>query len=182
MEPVLSADLYKSLLRDIEAEFEVRRKDLESNHRKAIEALNEAWPKMGGSKNDLESLEVETTTSTSVERSPATERAEDQPQAVEPERNGAPSGRTIHMTVIGEEVDNAISDGNADEITQTDLKERILKKYPDAKVASLAASISRRLSQLTEQGRLELVEKGTASRPHKYRVKRNPPERNLLGP
>ncbi len=179
---MLSVDLYKSLLRDIETEFEVRKKDLENSRRQAIEALNEAWPKMGGSKEDLKSFEVEAVASTPVERPPVKERTEDQPQAVESERNGASSDRAIPMTVIGEEVDKAISDDDANEITQTALKERILKKYPDAKVASLAASISRRLSQLTEQGRLELVERGTASRPHKYRVKRNSPERNLLGP
>src|SRR5215212_7793857 len=55
----LSADLYRSLRQDIETEFEARRRELEDARLKAIEVLNEAWPKMGGSEQDVAALAAE---------------------------------------------------------------------------------------------------------------------------
>jgi len=186
---MLSTDLYKSLLRDIEAEFEARQRDLESERRRAIEALNEAWPKMGGSERDLVSTAVDVAVaeavSSTVEESPIEEGAHDQPQEPGedlPARNGASSGRTIHMTLIREEVLRALSDTEADVITQPEIKERVLDKYPDANVARAASGISRALTQLTKRGELELVERGTARAPHKYRKTNKEKEVDLLGP
>jgi hypothetical protein len=164
---VLRGELYKSLLRNIEAEFEARQRDLESERRKAIEALNEAWPKMGGSEQDLIPVGVAATVSSPVE-----EREGDQWQEAgeaAPTRNGASPGRTIHMSVIREEVLKALSESDSDIVTQPELKERIMDKYPDADVARVASAISRCLTQLTKRGDLELVEKGRARAPHKYR-------------
>lgn len=181
---MLSARLYESLLQDIEAEFEARKRNLENDRRKAIEALNEAWPKMGGSEEDLKLLEMEAAIPSPVEEPPAEETTADEPRETAPARNGDSSeaGRTINMAIIREEVRKALLDTDTDIITQTDLKDRILKKYPDAKIASVAPSISRCLSQMTDRGELELVERGTASKPHKYRKTRRAAEVGLLEP
>jgi hypothetical protein len=64
------------------------------------------------------------------------------------------------------------------EITQTDIKDRILSEYPDAKVPSVRSSISRILSSYLEHGGLELIEEGKAGSPNRYRKKRT--EENLL--
>lgn len=179
------ANLYKSWLQDIETESEARRKDLENDRRKAIEALNEAWLKMGGSERDLVSISAEDAASTVDEAPPTQEGTHNQlRETVEaaPTRNGTSSGRTIHMTTIRKEVLGALSDMEADVITQPEIKDRVLDKYPDANAARAASAISRALTQLTERGELELIQRGTARAPHKYRKVNKETGAGLLGP
>lgn len=186
---VFRTDLYKSWLQKLEAEIEDRRKDLENDRREAIEALNEAWLKMGGSEQDLVSIaaddEVEDVASSSVKAPPAQKGAHNQLRETGenvPARNGTSEGSTIHMKTIRREVLAALSDMESDIITQTEIKARLLDKYPDANVARAAAAISRALTQLTERGELELVERGIAREPHKYRKTDRETEVDLLGP
>lgn len=175
MRAMLKADLYRSLLGSINTEFDAEleafTKGLESRRRKAIEALNEAWPKMGGSEEDLVLSVAEV-----ADSSPVKHKADGQRQEVAPTRNGSSPKRTIPTATIREEVQNALLGAEGEIITQGYLRERILRKYPDAKVGSLAPAISRTLSQLTERGELELVERGVAGAPHKYRKKRGQAE------
>lgn len=162
---MLSASLYITLRQDIEAEFEARKRTLDEERRKAIEALNEAWPKMGGSESDLTNVVTE-----AASFSPVEPQADERTREVTSKRNGSPSERTVPSSVIREEVREALSDTETDIITQTDIKKRVLEKYPDAKIGSLRPAISRSLSQLTEQGELELVGRGvTRNEPHRYR-------------
>ena len=170
---MLRADLYQSLLQKVdaeihaefEAEYDALKRRFADQHRKAIEALNEAWPKMGGSEEDLISPTAEAPIPSTVEEQPDNQRRE-----TAPTRNGSSPGRTtIPTKVIREEVRSALQDADIEIITQSYLKDRILQKYPDAKITSLAPAISRTLSQFTAQGKLELIEKGVAGAPHKYR-------------
>jgi hypothetical protein len=162
----LSVTLYEKLRRDIDAEFEARKRELESQRREAVKALNEAWPKMGGSTEDLLSFEMETTISA--------RSTSDKPNVygdAAPVVNGSYS-RTVPMKDVRHEVDAVILDERMDIITQTEIKDRILEKYPDAKVPSIRSAISHFLSAMTKNGDLELIEKGTGGSPNKYRKTR----------
>jgi hypothetical protein len=169
----LSVKLYKSLRRDIEAEFEARKRELEDQRREAVRVLNEAWPKMGGSKEDLASFQIETALAESDKTSANTESG--------PVVSGSYS-RTVPMKTVRQEIDTVMADGGIDVLTQSEIKERLLKKYPDAKVPSIRSAISHFLSELTKEGDLELIEKGRAGSPNKYRKTRRSTEENLLDP
>lgn len=172
----LSVTLYEKLRRDIEADFEARKRELEGQRREAIKALNEAWPKMGGSKEDLLSFEMETT----IAARPVSSKPNAYGDAA-PAANGS-SGRTVSMKAVRQEIDDVMSDEQIDIVTQSEIKERILKKYPDAKVPSIRSAISHFLGDLTKGGTLELVEKGKAGTPNRYRKTGKTVEANLLGP
>jgi len=171
----LSVNLYESLRRDIEAEFEARKRELDDQRREAIRVLNEAWPKMGGSAEDLLSFQMESTIPTrSIAPKPSVYGD------AAPEDNGS-SGRTVPMKDVRQEVDAVMLDEQTDIITQTEIKDRVLQKYPDAKVPSIRSAISHFLSALTKSGDLELIEKGTGGSPNKYRKTRRSTEAGLLG-
>jgi hypothetical protein len=172
----LSVQLYESLRRDIEAEFEARKRELDDQRREAIRVLNEAWPKMGGSAEDLLSFKMEKT----ILARPAAPK----PSAFgdgASEADGS-SGRTVSMKAVRQEVDAVMLDERTDIITQTEIKDRILEKYPDAKVPSIRSAISHFLSALTKSGDLELIEKGSGGSPNRYRKTRRSTEALDLAP
>lgn len=156
----LGPELYKSLRQNIEADFDAQIRELEVRRHKAIEVLNEAWPKMGGSEEDLRTLaaELEASTKDTVASSG---------EAVS-QSNGS-TGRTIPMKVVQDEVESYLSGTDTQIVTQTEIKDRLLSKYPNAKVPSIRSAISHFLSGLVEQGELELIEKGRAGKPNRYR-------------
>jgi hypothetical protein len=166
----LGPNLYKSIRQKIDADFDVEQSELDARRRKAIEALNEAWPKMGGSEEDLKTLSTE---AFGRKGSAVVSSREPVPQS-----NGS-AGRTVPMKAIGVEVENFLDEVGTGMITQTEIKDRVLSKYPDAKMPSVRSAISHFLSDLTKQGKLELVEKGKAGSPHKYR-KRNVRELDMF--
>jgi hypothetical protein len=170
----LSVELYKALRQNIEAEFEARIRELEVQRREAITALNEAWPKMGGSEEDLASFEIDTTLPPAVEGSRVN-------METAPAANGS-SSRTVPMKVVRQEVNDVMSDERIHIVTQSEIKERILKKYPNSKVPSVRSAISHFLKDLTEGGALELIEKGQAGAPNKYRKTGRTTEASVLGP
>ena len=172
----LSVKLYESLRRDIEAEFEARKRELEDQRREAVRVLNEAWPKMGGSTEDLASFDMETALGTLTESSKNHTRKHDAPIA-----NGSYS-RTVPMKTVRQEVDAVMSDERINIVTQSEIKARLLEKYPDAKVPSIRSAISHFLSELTDEGELDLMEKGRAGSPNKYRKTRGSTEALELGP
>ncbi len=173
----LSPKLYKSLRQNIEAEFEARIRELENQRREAVKALNEAWPKMGGSAEDLSSFDIET----KIPSAAIENEGSDTPRGTVDAENGLPS-QIVSMTAIRQEVDNVLSDDRVDIVTQSEIKERILQKYPRAKIPSVRSAISHFLGDLTTRGDLELIEKGRAGSPNKYRKTGKSTEANLLGP
>jgi hypothetical protein len=177
----LSSQLYQTLRQNIEEEFAARKRELEEQRRQAILALNEAWPKMGGSEKDLSSQVAAEGVATG--RSFAVGRADVLPrsQGGVPASNGE-AGRTIPKSIIEAEIQDVLSDQDIDFVTQSDVKDRILDKYPDAKVHSVRSAISHSLSEMAKNGELKLVERGQAGRPSIYRKKSNGPEVGLLGP
>jgi hypothetical protein len=175
----LSSELYSALRQNIEDEFAARKRELEEQRRQAILALNEAWPKMGGSEEDLASLASVGGVATGRSSGVAGVAVVRAPRGGAPTPNGEP-GRTIRRSVIEAEIEDVLSDEEIVVVTQTDIKDRILAKYPDAKVHSLRSAISHYLSELAKRGQLELVEKGKAGRPSKYRKNKEVEVRPLV--
>jgi hypothetical protein len=175
----LKRDLLESFLRDINIDFQAQldtrveeiRKEIDIERRKAIEALYNVWPQMGGAKKDLDVLAAELETpigDTSLEARKNGRRA-----------TGVGGQRTIPMDVIRREIQKVLANTEYNgEVTQTEIKDRVLSEYPDAKVPSVRSAISRLLSGYVERGELALLEKGKAGSPNRYRKKKM--EGNLL--
>jgi hypothetical protein len=168
----LQRDLLKTLLEGINSDSRTQRdervrrveQEVEENRRKAIEGLRKAWPEMGGSEKDLDILTAalentvfDTTTKTT-------------------RRNGQPvssQGRTIPMKEIQKQTYGFIDQASyTDIVTQTEIREQIMRQYPDAKLSSVRSAVSHFLSDLEKQGRVGLIEKGQGGSPHKYRKKK----------
>jgi hypothetical protein len=177
----LKRDLLESFLRDINVDFQAQfdarveeiKKELDVERRKAIKSLYDVWPQMGGAKKDLDVLAAELELPASDTSFEARKNGR--------QRKGAQGQRTIPMDVIRREVQEVIATtGYNDVITQTEVKDRILAQYPDAKIPSVRSAISRVLSGYLERGGLELIEEGKAGSPNVYR--RGKMEGNLLDP
>lgn len=189
----LDGNLYKSLVRNInaqsEADLEARiqaciddcKNEAEEKRRNAIKALNEAWPKMGGSEEDLVTFvgesEVESEASSLTDRVGV-----DSPQDAAPlngslgtaSLNDSFNGSLNHAAnkeVVEQELRNVLSGPAIGIITQTEIRNTILDKYPNLNEASVRSAVNLHLRELAEQGILELVEKGKAGRPSQYRKK-----------
>ena len=103
------------------------------------------------------------------EPEPRLEEAQDEPtlqQENSPSANGS-SGHSINDAVL------VIVENWQDDlaITQSEVTPEFLRKHPERRSKSLVSSISHSLSQLAkgEDRILDLVEKGSGSRPAKYR-------------
>lgn len=170
------ADFYKSTVQridaEIEADLEIRiqacvedcKKQAEEKRRNAIEAFNEAWPKMGGSKEDLVAFVAESKTPSSsgtVEVDSSREVAS---------RNGS-LNQPANKDIVEQELRDVLSGPEIGIITQTGIRKRVLDKYPNRNEDSVRAVVNLYLSELVQQGKLEVVEKGKAGRPSKYRKK-----------
>lgn len=176
----LKRDLLESFVRDIDANFQAEvdarmkevRRELEVDRRKAIEALYKAWPQMGGSEKDLDVLTVE------LQAPLDGLSSESSGNDRQSKRSG---GQTVPMNVVRQEVQEVLEQAEYDVVvTQTEIKDRIVDKYPDAKIPSVRSAISRLLSGYLEQGELELVEEGKAGAPNRYRKKRREVEATIL--
>lgn len=172
----LDGNLYKSLVRNIDAQIEADleahiqaciddcKKEAEEKRHKAIKALNEAWPTMGGSEEDLVAFAAEVGTlslSNEAEVDSSQEAAS---------RNGS-LNNAANKDVVEQELRDVLSDPEISIITQTEIRNRILDKYHNLNEASVRAAVNLHLRELTDQGKLELAEKGRAGRPSKYRKK-----------
>lgn len=62
-----------------------------------------------------------------------------------------------------------MADPSVELVTQTEVKDRLLREYPDAKVPSVRSAITNELYALRDEGQLELAEEGRAGTPNKYR-------------
>lgn len=158
----MGLDDYKSVRQKIESGFEARRKRLEAECRQAIETLNEAWPKMGGSKEDIARFE----------------RYHEAP--VPDEDTGVPSPQShsavfnvsyksaVPMRYVRRVTQDVLDDDEIEIVTQSVIQNRLLAEYPDAEIQPLRVSISRLLRELKEQDKLILIEEGRGGAPHKY--------------
>lgn len=80
----------------------------------------------------------------------------------------ASSERVSLRHIVREQAQKVLADPNVDVITQTVLKQSVLRAYPDVKASSLRRAISKVLNELVEQGKLELADRGTGGSLHKY--------------
>lgn len=165
-EDTLGLDDYKSVRRKIEAGFETRLKRLEVERRRAIETLNEAWPKMGGSTKDITRFEAYEEAVPHGESTVVNHPRDDSP---------APNSsfeRTVPMKAVRRATQDVLDD-EIEVITQTVIQDRLLREHPDAEIQPLRVSISRLLRELKEQNKLILIEAGRGGVPNKYRKNRD---------
>lgn len=150
-------------------------RELKDRRNRAIEALNDAWPKMGGSEEDIAAY-------TPQERKAYAGRSSNDSHSADPIRNGATNDAVVPMRVIREVEQNVFLDNDLEIVTQTDLKDRVLSIYPNGKIPSIRSAISHLLNDRVKRGEYELIEKGIAGAPNKYRKTGKAREENLLGP
>jgi hypothetical protein len=94
------------------------------------------------------------------------------PQQTQAGTNGS-GGRRISKETIHQYVNEVLNDPSVEIVTQTEIKNRLLRDYPDAKIPSVRSGISNEILALKEQGDLDLVEEGRAGMPNKYKKTRN---------
>lgn len=183
----LNAQRYKSLREDVESGFDLREKDLreqlralESERLEAVKLLNETWPKLGGSEEDIVAFESGQPVP-SINGQDANGTTQGQDDAPAPGRLiGRFSG--VQGPLVDRYVQRVMADPEIVIVTQTEIKDRILADFHVNKGAlnSLRVSITMRLNELVERGYLELVEKARAGQPNKYRKTGVPTEAKLL--
>lgn len=174
-EDTLGLDDYKSVLRTVERRFEIRQKRLDTERRQAIEALNEAWPKMGGSAEDIARFAAYQEAPPQIEKAVV-----HPPQDDAPTLNGS-SERTVPMKAVRRATEDILNDEATEIITQSLIQDRLLAEFPDAEIQPLRVSISRLLRQLKELNVLALVEEGRGGAPNRYR-KNEEIRRTILDP
>lgn len=150
-------------LNGIQAKFEAEVKQAEEQRDKDIEDAHRWWLDHGGSEQDFASPPDEV----------AAPPVDDKPVARKLQRNRSKTngsgGRTISKDIIQKFVRDVLADPSVDLVTQTEVKDRLLREYPDAKVPSVRSGITNELTALKDQGQLELAEEGRAGTPNKYR-------------
>ena len=170
----LGLDDYKSLRHKIEARFEARMKRLAVERRQAIETLNEAWPKMGGSTKDITDFEAREET-----------LPQDEGMIIHnPQDDNSINGSykyTVGMKHVRRGAQGVFDNDDIEVVSQTIIKDKLLAEYPNADVQSLRVSISRLLRELEQQNKLILIEEGKGGAPNKYR-KNKETEATILDP
>jgi hypothetical protein len=162
----LNLDDYKAFRRRIETGYAALQKRIDVERHQAIEALNEAWPKMGGSEKDIARFE---------KYHEAPSRGEStvthDPKHEVSTLNGSykRSSTTIPMNDVRKAALDVWADDEIETITQTIIQHRVLAEYPHADVQRLRVYISRLLRELEGQNMITLIEKGKGGNPSKYR-------------
>lgn len=90
------------------------------------------------------------------------------PQQTHAKTNGS-GGSRIPTEVIKKYVSEVMSDPDVETVTQPEIRNRLLRDYPDAKLPSIRSAIANHLAELKDQGKLKLVEEGKAGRPNQFR-------------
>lgn len=162
----------RQLRQEADSRLQLRRNDLEeqgrqaeSDWREAIEALDSLRAVFGGSEGGPAVSAIRTGVAATNGHS-----SSHTPQ----ETTTVPrdSGRNIvSKDTVLVYVHKVMGDSTVDIVTQTEIKDRILANQPVSKnyLNSLRVLIVTHLNELMEQGYLELLEKGRAGQPNKYR-------------
>ena len=169
---------FEHALRGIEAEYQDKVRSHNQWRDQEIESARKFWVPLlegGETEESFASLNNGIAQETPANRI-STQKSSQQVQA---KPNGA-GGRTIPTEVIKRYVGEVIHDPNVEIVTQTEIKDRLLREFPDAKLPSVRSGIANELYALRQTGHLELVEKGRAGQPNKYRETGKPMEANLL--
>ncbi|WP_152670652.1 hypothetical protein [Rubrobacter aplysinae] len=84
-------------------------------------------------------------------------------------RTETKKGQTVPQKVVWGYVDSTLADPSVEIISQTVVRERVVRDYPEAKLPSIRSAIANRLTELHKQGKLELVEEARGGEPNKFR-------------
>lgn len=161
------------VLNGIQAKFEAEVKQAEEQRDKDIEDAHRWWLEHGGSEQDFATPPDEIAIPPVDDSPPVDDRTVARvPRRTRARTNGS-GGRTISKSVVQKFVREVMDDPDVEAISQTVIKDRLLREYPDAKIPSVRSAITNELTELRGQGRLELVEQGRAGTPNKYKKTRN---------
>ncbi len=172
-------EILQFALSGIEAAYEAEVKQAEKRRAENIAKTRQWWIASGGSEKDVpESLNglaiaigvgspIGTAFTTPVVKQ-ETASAPRKPRRNRSKANGS-GGRTIPKEVIQFFVQDVLTDPDVSIVTQTEIKDRLLREHPDANIPSVRSAIAHALSDLKGDGHLELVEKAWAGSPNKYR-------------
>jgi len=162
-----SREILEYAVSGVNAEYEAAMKRAEEMRAKKYARIRNWWLEEGGSEQDLDFAPSKVSASPVAETPVARKSRQTRARA-----NGS-GGQTISKSVIQEFVGQFMDDPNIEVVSQTDIKDKVLREYPDAKVPSVRSAITNELVALKDQGQLELVEEGRAGTPNKYRKTRN---------
>ena len=155
--------MFQFTLRGIEAAYEDEVREAAQRRDAHIAEAKRVWLNLSSLEGDSGESSNGTTATAAAE----------QTDTRRPRRNRSKAkgsgGRTIPQETIRKFVKDAMTDQNVYYVTQTEIKDSLLADYPDAKIPSIRSAISHELSDLKDEGYLELVEKAHAGSPNKYR-------------
>jgi len=160
------------VLSGIEAEYQDKTRSARQWREQEIENAHKDWsPWLERDESGTGVADEAPANGTSAQESPQTHA----------KTNGS-GGRTIPTEVIRRYVHEILKDPSVEIVTQTEIKDRLLREYPDAKIPSVRSGIANELQALRQSGYLELVEEGRAGQPNKYRRTGKAAEASLLEP
>lgn len=160
----LDPEKYKALLRDADAAIEAQiRREFEPRRHRVWDHIHQVWLDLGGSEEAWDALVADALSGSSAARDIRSQDTKHRSP-----RTNSSAGSRVSQAVIQKYVDDAIADPDLEIVTQTEVKDQVLRDYPDAKVHSVRSAISTRLSELAREGELVLLEQGKAGSPSKY--------------
>ena len=166
-------EILQFAINGVDAEYATAVTEAEKRRAEKYDRIRSWWlEEQNGTEQDLAFVSNMVSTSPVTEEPVAETPVTRKPRRSRAKTNGA-GGRTIPKEVIQRFVQEVMTDPNVEVITQTEVKVRLLREYPDAKVPSVRSAITNELAALKEQGELELAEEGRAGQPNKYRKTRN---------
>ena len=173
--------LYDKMKADIENDFEIRRRALELERERALKAFDKFWADAGGEEPPPHDTLGEAASEKLWEAFNGASNVVQEDWGSH-RRNflARYNAALASKPSIKAEVLEILAEMRDRTITQTEVRERYMERYPDVEAAKIRPSISHALRNLKDAGVLNLVEEGVAGAPHKYRVK-NENQGELLG-
>lgn len=156
----------------INAECDAEIKQAEQRRDKKIADFRAWWvEKFGGSGEDFPNAPKETNATSPSEHAISSVPQEESKVAANGSagRSASQNGQTVPQKAVWGYVDGTLADPNVEIISQTVVRERVVRDYPEAKLPSIRSAIANRLTELNKQGKLELVEESRGGEPNKFR-------------
>lgn len=167
-----NSEFLRYAISGINAECEAEIKQAEQRRDRKI-AYYRAWwiEEFGGSEEDFPSEPKEANATSPSEH--VISRAPQEEARVSANgsarRTATQKGQTVPQKVVWSYVDSTLADPSVEIVSQTIVRERVVRDYPEAKLPSIRSAIANRLTELHKGGKLELVEEARGGEPNKFR-------------
>ncbi len=155
----------------IRAEYDAEVRQAAVRRDKKIADFRNWWLKVGGSEEDFPNDPKEANVPSPSEHEISRVPQEESKSAANGSTGRAVTqkGQTVPQKVVWSYVDSTLADPSVEIISQTVIRERVVRDYPEAKLPSIRSAIANRLTELNKQGKLELVEEARGGEPNKFR-------------